>query len=276
MTRLELAEIGAALLTAATPSIVVEIARMVATRHARSVGVRLETPVAVRRLHRTTALLFPVVVALAVWLPAPSTWMRAMEGAAFLFLSVVGVAALSAIEEASAPARYVDSATRTAPLVHRRVGRYLAWPWRALPFGIAMVGLSTLAWRLGQPLADRRLLVPIVLGLAALVFLWLYEVWMHQIATGPDVAEGADRELHRRFSVRAVFFAELTLVAVCLGVAHALLDLDWTRHGLHGASLSLGGGLAAVIGCALALSSELSRRRYLPVDDPGRLASGRR
>jgi hypothetical protein len=100
---------------------------------------------------------------------------------------------------------------------------------------------------------------PIVFAAAALVFLWLYEVWAHQVIIGPIVAGDAS---HLRRVVRRIFAMELLLVVTCLGTAHALLNLDWAANGTLGAAIALAGGVVAVAGCALAVASGLVGRRY--------------
>jgi hypothetical protein len=98
-----------------------------------------------------------------------------------------------------------------------------------------------------------------VFASAALVFLWLNNVWAHQVITGPIVA-GDTGNLRR--VVRRIFAMELLLVVACLGTAHALLNLDWAAHGTLGAGIALAGGGVAVAGCALAVGSGLVGRRY--------------
>lgn len=100
---------------------------------------------------------------------------------------------------------------------------------------------------------------PIVFAAAALVFLWLYEVWAHQVITGPTVA-GDEGNLRR--VVRRIFAMELLLVVACLGTAHALLNLNWAVNGALGAAIALAGGVVAIAGCALAVASGLVGRRY--------------
>jgi hypothetical protein len=52
------------------------------------------------------------------------------------------------------------------------------------------------------------------------------------------------------------------LVVVCLSAAHALLGLDSAANGTLRAAIGVGGGVVAIAGCALALSSGLVGRRY--------------
>jgi hypothetical protein len=56
---------------------------------------------------------------------------------------------------------------------------------------------------------------------------------------------------------------ELLLVVVCLGTAHALLDLNSAANGKLRAAIALGGGAIGIVGCALALASGLVGRRYV-------------
>ncbi len=63
-----------------------------------------------------------------------------------------------------------------------------------------------------------------------------------------------------------IFAVELTLAVGLVAAGHALLGSDWTRDGAWVAFASLAGAVLGVLGCALALSSELSRRRYLKHD----------
>ena len=101
--------------------------------------------------------------------------------------------------------------------------------------------------------------IPITFAAATLIFLWLYEVWAHQVITGPIVAGDAG-DLRR--VVRRIFAVELVLVVTCLAVAHALLNLNWAANATLGAAISLAGSGVAIAGCALAVTSGLVGRRY--------------
>ena len=149
---------------------------------------------------------------------------------------------------------YVDSVTRAASLVPRRHDHYLAARWRILLFGVTIAGLASFVWRPTIPSSsDRRLFLPVFFALVAAVFLWLYEVWIDGIVTGPTVPDSNDVDHERRRSIRMVFASEFILVAGFLALAHGLLDLDWTARGAWGAIAAVGGGLLGVIGCSLAL-----------------------
>jgi hypothetical protein len=106
------------------------------------------------------------------------------------------------------------------------------------------------------------LFLPVAFALIASTFLWLYEAWIHGLVTGPTVPDSNDADQERRRSIRMVFASEFILVTGFLALAHGLLDLDWTARGAWGAIAAVGGGVLGVIGCALALSSDLITRRY--------------
>jgi hypothetical protein len=264
MNSLQLAQLTTALVVAATPWIVVRVACEVASLHAGAVQQRFEPPHTVRPLLHATLAAILVAGAAAVWLPAPSRWMVAVDILMFLLLAALALRALGEIERVSLPAREVASTKRMAPLTPRRIGDYLPWSRRMLAPGVALIGLALLVARLTDAPAGRRALAPIGFALAALVFLWLYEVWLRQLVTGPFVPNVTELEPLRRRLVHLVFYIELALVTVLLGAAHALLDLDWTIYGVWAAGITLTAALAGVVGCAFAVSSELAYRRYTP------------
>jgi hypothetical protein len=101
--------------------------------------------------------------------------------------------------------------------------------------------------------------IPIMFAAAALVFLWLYEVWTQRVITGPIVAGEAG---NLRRVVRRILAMELLLVVACLGTAHALLNFNCAANGTLGAAIALAGGVVGVAGCALAVASGLLGRRY--------------
>jgi hypothetical protein len=271
MTDLRLAQLGAALMAAATPWIVVRVALATAARHSPSLPQPFRWPVTARRLRLATAFALPAVSAPALWLPARPGGLQAAGLTAFVVLAGVALRALHEIDEVTRPARDLSAATRLASLTPRRVDQYLTWPWRLAPFGVVMAGLAAFLWRLAAPLPDRRLFSPVLFAAVALVFLWLYEVWIHDLVAGPVAAgasDAAELEARRRRQVRVLHRVELGLVTLFLALAHALLDLDWRTHPRWGAAASLAGGLAGVLACALAISSDLNRRRYLAAPEP--------
>jgi hypothetical protein len=254
MTAMHLLQAAAALVAAGTPWCVVRMASEVASRHARSVRAPYLVPRSVARLGWVTVWALPLVAAPAFWLQPPSLLMAGIDGVGFIGLSIVGLRALSEIQDASRPACEVIATTRTATLRPRRLGQYLAWPWRALPCAALLLGLALFGWRFVLPHANRRLLLPVAFAGFSVVFFWLYETWMRGEVSGghsPDSAED-----------HAV---ELAMVLGCIGVAHALLDLDWSLNGAWGAGVALAGAALGIVGCALAVSSDLCRRRYTPV-----------
>jgi hypothetical protein len=261
MRSAQLAQLVAALIAVLTPWVVVRIAFAVASRQARSVQMAITRPIAMATLDRLTIVVLVPAVAAAVALPAPSFWMGVLDLALFAGLAIAGLRALGAIDEASRPAREGTAPVREASLKPRRLGDYVSPAWRGALILAQTTALGFFAWRLFQPASDRRLLVPVIFALAAPVFTWLYEVWMRELAAGGDVTTG-DADAQRRRRIRQVFVMEVVLAATCLAVGHGLLDLDWNRHAAWGTGLSLAGACAGVVGCALAVSSELGRRKY--------------
>jgi hypothetical protein len=109
--------------------------------------------------------------------------------------------------------------------------------------------------------------MPVTFNLSAPVFLWLYEVWMRNEISGQASAGGDERTAddRRRRRVRQILLVEVMLVAGLMGVGHALLGLDWSQQGVSVSMGVIAGSLLGVIGCALALASDLNRRRYRSV-----------
>jgi hypothetical protein len=261
-----LAEVLSALLVAATPWIVVRIALAAAGRHARALGGPVPPLPALAPLGRATALAAPVVATLAVLLPARSVSMAVVQGVAFVGLSAVALRALGALDQATRSTRLVDSATRSANLVPRRHRDYLPGSWRIVLFAVAIAGLASFVWRATLPSStDRRMFLPVLFALVASTFWWLYETWIHGLVTGPAVPDSNGAGAERRRWIRLVFASELILVTGFLALAHGLLDLDWATRGAWGAIAAVGGGVLGVLGCALALSSDLGARRYRTV-----------
>ena len=259
MTNAHVAQLAAALLSVATPTLVAAIVLRLARSHARAAGHSLPAPMSFSSLVRVTAPVAVAAGAAALALPAPSPWMFAVGGAGFLITAVVGFRVLLDIEHASLPAREVESSARSASLRPRRASEHLPWSWRFVSYGVTAAGLAVFIQRAAVPVAGRQLLVPAVFAFASTMFLLLYETWIHQVATGPTIESGSARV--SRF-VRRIFAAELVLIVVSLGVAHALLNLDWTTNDTLGAWFCFGGGLVGIAGCALALASGLMTRRY--------------
>ena len=263
MMNTQVAQVASALLVAATPWIVVRIALAAATRHLHAVGGSAPPLTALAVLGRATAIAAFVVGTFAALLPAPSTWMAVVEVVVFAGLSTVALRALGDLDQATRATRYVESVTRAASLVPRRHHHYLPAYWRILLFGVTIAGLASFAWRATMPSSsDRRSFLPVAFALIASTFWWLYEAWIHGLVAGPTVSDSSDGDLERRRLIRMVFASEFILVAGFLALAHGLLDLDWTARGAWGAIAAVGGGVLGVIGCSLALSSDLITRRY--------------
>jgi hypothetical protein len=267
-----LPQLVAALLVAATPWIVLRIARREASRHARDVGQPFAPPRTFAWLSWATAIAVPVVGTLALRLPARSVTMALASVFVFAALAALGLRALHDVDRATRRSREVDSAVRVASLVPRRSRHYLSWYWRSVPLGVTLTGLALFASRLSSPpvAESRRLFLPMLFALIAPVFAWLYDTWIGKLVMGPAVAAADDLDARRRRSVRRVFVVEWVLVVGFLGLAHAVLDLDRARGGGWLALAMAAGGLLGVFGCALAVASDLSVRRYVPADAEGR------
>jgi hypothetical protein len=111
--------------------------------------------------------------------------------------------------------------------------------------------------------------MPIACAVVALVFLVLYEAWIQGLVTGPAIENSVDSRSARLRWVRLVFVAEAVLVVTFVGLSHALLDLDWRSNAAWGGVLSLIAAALGVVGCALALSSDLVTRRYQQIRQSG-------
>jgi hypothetical protein len=262
MTQDQAAQLIGAVVAAGTPLCVVRIALAVSTRHARSVEHPFVRPRTIGAVGAFTALVIPAVAALAVWLPPRSPWMVAIDLAAFSVLSIAALRAVHDIERASQPAREVLNPVRAATLRPRRVGEYVGAAWRVALSLVTVAGLAAFAWRLMVPAPQRRLLVPVSFALFSAVFLWLYEMWLRQVALAGETSEAGHADRRRHNAARRVFTVEVVLVGGFLVLAHALLDLDWQSHTIWGASGALAGAGLGVVGCALALSSTLAQREY--------------
>jgi hypothetical protein len=255
MRGLAVAQLSAALLAACTPWIVATLALRVATSQAGA----LAQPVrSMKRLRAVTVAAVISALAATVILD-PSPWRMLVVGLGFVGAAVVALRVLGEIDDQTRPTRHVNSTDRAASLKPRKPGDYLPWSWRLVAAGTAVLGATAFVVRASSVVSGRPMVIPVAFAGGALVFLWLYEVWAHRVITGP-IVEGDTGNLRR--IVRRIFAMELLLVVVCLGTAHALLNLDWDANGTLGAAISLVGGVVGVAGCALAVASELVGRRY--------------
>lgn len=261
MTGSHLAQLASALLSVATPLLVSAIVLRVARAQAKSAGLDLATPRSFTRLMRVSLLTALPAGAAAALLPAPSPWMFLVGGIGFAIPAIAGWRVLSDTDRASLPARELSSPSRTASLTPRHAHDYLPWSWRVLPCGLTLTGIAAFIIRAATPLPHRQLLVPAVFAFASMMFVLLYETWIQHVATGPAVS--GDTHDRARL-VRRIFLVETALVITTLGVAHAVLDLNWTTSDTLAATLCLIGGAAGIAGCALALASGLMGRKYQP------------
>jgi hypothetical protein len=262
MTGSHVAQLTSALLAVSTPLLVVSIVLRVARAHVSSGGLDLPTPRSFKSLIRATVLTaLPAGVAAAT-LASPSPWMFLVGGLGFAITAAPGWGVLADIDRASLPARELALPARTASLIPRRAWHCLPWTWRVVPYGLTIAGVAVFIVRAATPLPHRQLLVPVVFAFASTMFVLLYETWIQQISTGPVVNGEA---LDRRRLARRVFAVEIALVVTTLGVAHAVLDVNWTTNDTWAATLCLIGGAVGIAGCALALASGLTGRRYATV-----------
>ena len=255
MKGLALAQFSAALIAACTPWFVASIALRVATTQAKAAAPRVRS---MKRLHAMTVSA-AIAASMATVILAPSLWMLPILGLAFGGPAVVALRVLGEIDDLTRPDRQVTAAERAASLRPRRASEYLPWSWRLTAVATAVLGATAFVVRASSAASGRRMSIPVMYAAAALVFLWLYEVWTHQVITGPMV-DGDAGNLRR--VVRRIFWMELLLVVACLGTAHALLDINWAANGTLGAAISLTGGVVAIAGCALAVASGFLGRRY--------------
>jgi hypothetical protein len=255
MTSLAVARLSAAVLAACTPWLVAAIALRVAATHAGGTLPHVQS----MKLLRASTAGAATAAAIAMVALAPSPWALLVVALAFGATAVVALEVLGEIDELTRPARQVSAAARAADLRPRKTSEYLPWSWRLAAAGTAVLGATAFVARASTAVSGRRMFLPIVFAVAALVFLWLYEVWAHQVVTGPLVAGDAGG---LRRVVRRIFAMELLLVVACLGAAHALLELNWRVNGTLGAAITVAGGIVGVAGCALAVASGLVGRRY--------------
>ncbi len=257
----QIVQISIALVATITPFMVVLVARTIALKHAQAVQAPFTAPRIISWLGWTTAAILPLVLLIALLLPAPSFTMGLIDLAVFALLAIVGLFALQRIDQASKSARQLTSDIREASLRPRRIRNYLPFAWRLGLFVAAVTGLALFVKRLTVPVAGRQLLVPVAFASAAAVFLWLYETWIKSLVQDGRIADpGSEARLHRL--VRKVFAVEVLLVVTFLGLAHALLNSNWATDITWAAAATVGGAFLGLLGCALAVSSNLLQRRY--------------
>jgi hypothetical protein len=255
MTALAVARLSAALLAVCTPWLVASIALRVAA----SSGGAPAPHVPSMKLLRAMTVGAALAASIAAAILGPSLWVLLVVVLGFGAAAVVALRVLGEIDDLTRTTRQVSAAERAASLRPRNAGAYLPWSWRLTAAATAVLGAAAFVVRASSIVGDRRMFEPVVFSVAALVFLWLYEVWAHQVITGPIVAGDAG---HLRRVVRLIFAMELLLVVACLGTAHALLGLDSAANSTLRAAIALAGGVVGVAGCALALASGLVGRRY--------------
>jgi hypothetical protein len=260
MTRAQVLQAGISLLAASTPWIVVRIA---AARAQRDAGSRAGVPgrAAGRRLGVATAVVSLPLVGLALSVTPPSLVLGIAALGAFAVLAAFGHIALSAIDRDTRAAREVDATERVASLRPRDLGAYVPFGRRLLPYVVAAAGSAVFVLRWLQPVANRRVFVPLTFLAAAWVFAALYDAWMREEVSGGQAEGGQDpARIERR--LRAIQIAQLVLVAGQAIGACIVVGFDWTRNADAAMAVALVGGVLGVLGCAYALSSGFTGRRY--------------
>jgi hypothetical protein len=238
----------------------------VASAHARGAVAPFAAPLEVTRLTRATLVVLPLAAAAAWLLPAPSLLAGAVDLGAFALLSFLGLRALHQIDTASRPIRDVESAERLATLQPRRLAQYLPLPWRVAPFAIAGLAVILIPWH-PSPFDAYRPFVALCFVLSTPVFAWLYDTWMRaEVSGGELTGENQAAASHaRRRRIQRILAVDVALVSALAAVGHSALALNGTGHRGWAAFASVIGAVVAVVGCALALSSDLGRRRYRTV-----------
>lgn len=221
-----------------------------------------------RRLRVCSAIAAAVAAAVAFLVTPPSLIFGTVALGAFAVPAYFGFAALQAIDLATAPARVVDTAERVASLKPRELRSHLPFAPRLVPYALAAVGLTAFVYQLLQPMNGRRPFVAVAFALGGVVFLLLYEAWMREEVSGGQADGGRTAaEIHRR--VRGIFAMQTALVTISLVAANVLVVLDWTRHAELAVLVALAAAVAGIIGCANALASGLTGRRYAKTTTPG-------
>jgi hypothetical protein len=128
-----------------------------------------------------------IAVSIGTVILAPSPWMLLIDGLAFATAAAVALRVLAEIDDLTRPVRRVSAAERAASLRPRKASEFLPWSWRLAAAGTAVLGATAFVARASSVGGGQRMFMPIRFAAAALIFLWLYEVWAHQVITGPIV-----------------------------------------------------------------------------------------
>ena len=262
MTLPQILQTAVVLLAAVTPWLVVAIAHAQARTHVRNSSAALAAArPAKRRLGMATAVAsLPLAVLAVRTTPVPGRLALAIVAAVVVLLSF-GMAALRAIDRATAAEREIAATTRVASLRPRRFDAVVPSGRRWLSYGVTILGALGAVYQILRPAPGQRLLVPISFALGAVVFLFLYEAWMRDEISGGR-AESAAEPDEIRHRVRRIQRLQLLLVTGLLLVANAVVGLDWTTQTSACLLLTLIGAILGVLGCAHALASGFTTRRY--------------
>ena len=248
--------------TVSIPWLVVVVALARAKALARSGGSQLTTPRTARWLAFTTIASCFAFIVVAWWFRASSREFSVSLVATVTALLGLGWFALRDVGDAVNDLREVDASVRQAALKRRRVSEYLPVAWRFVPMAVATAGLLVGAWRITLPLPGRRLWLPVIFAVAALIFAWLYDAWIKQEVLGGQIdgAPGSPHDLPR--TVRRIFAWECALAAGFVAASHLLLSANWTQQSLGPTVIIVATGVLGTVGCALILAHEIVRTKY--------------
>jgi hypothetical protein len=208
-----------------------------------------------------TAVVALALVVLALRVTPPSLALALASMAAFAALAGLGLGCLHELDVATKSAREVATPERVASLRPRDVGSLLPLAARLAPYALAALGLGAFVYQHANPAGDPRRFVPMGFAGAAVVFLLLYEAWMREEACGGQAEGGRGIDEVRR-RVRRIYRMQLVLVFGLLLGANILVGLDWTLHPNPGVFVSLTSAALGVVGCAHALASGFTGKRY--------------
>lgn len=244
MTLVQVLQAGTGLLAAGTPLIVLSIVARPS-----------------RRLIIATAFLALPVTAIGLVVTLPSLTLTLASLATFAILAGFGFADLYAIDAATRRDRELTSRERIASLKPRSVASFVSLGSRLQPYAVAAIGLIVFALRWLAPVPNRRPLVGVVFAFAALVFLGLYDRWIYEEVCGPQ-AEGGRPSSEIASRVRSIRRMQLILVTGLFVAGAILIGLDWKTNLSAAMACALGAGALGIVGCAKALASGFSQKRY--------------
>lgn len=223
--------------------------------------------------------------AVAVWLVADAGGIAAGTRGRFLGIAEIGIplsifwifaapllgkidkAARASVQEQIAGG---DSQYRAASLRPRKLSNYLPLPLRVPGMLICVITLAYLIGQISVASPGLRLTMPIGYGAIAVIFFFLYEVWIRGEALGAQALGSGntsgptaeEAEWTRRRRVRQIFFLQITLTLFFSMMALVAIGIRWESPtgSTIGALTAVAGVLVGGVGCAFALSSDMGDR----------------